>query len=72
MTDATNPIDLVELAQELRPILDRIEGSKPERLAKALVAVTLSIEVDHVTYLAACMSAGQAITEYARSAPSLH
>ena len=65
-------IDLVALGEELRPILERIDGSKGERLACALVAFAVGLGVDGVTFQSACAAAGSSLGEFARNAPRLH
>ena len=65
-------IDLVLLAEELRPILERLDGSKGERLACAITAFGLALQVDGATFECACSAAGSSLGEFARGAPRLH
>ena len=65
-------IDLVALGEELRPILERLDGSRGERLACAIVAFGLALRVDGADFLTACTAAGGILGEYARDAPPLH
>ena len=65
-------IDLVALGEELRPILERLDGSKGERMACAIVAFGLALRVDGASFLTACTAAGHILGEYARDAPRLH
>ena len=65
-------IDLVALGAELRPILERLDGSKGERLACAITAFGLALQVDGATFLSACTAAGSTLGEFARNAPRLH
>ena len=64
-------IDLAALGEELPPALERIGGSKGERLACAITALGLALRVDKDTYLLACTAAGNALGEFARNAPNL-
>ena len=64
-------IDLAALGEELRPILERIDGSKGERLACAITAFGLALRVDKATFLSACTAAGNTLGEFARNAPRL-
>ncbi len=71
-TPGAPAIDLVALGEELRPILERIDGSKGERLACAITAFGLALRVDGATFLSACTAAGNTLGEFARNAPRLH
>ena len=64
-------IDLAALGEELRPILERIDGSEGERMACAIVAFGLALRVDGATFVTACAAAGSSLGEFARSAPRL-
>ena len=68
----TGEIDLVALGEELRPILARLDGSKGERMACAIVAFGLALQVDGATFVTACTAAGSSLSEFARGAPRLH
>ena len=65
-------VDMVALGEELRPILERLDGSKGERLACAITAFGLALRVDGASFLTACTAAGHVLAEYARNAPRLH
>lgn len=61
-------MDLVEFADKVRPLLDELEGARPERLASLITSAVIANPLPSDEVIAAFCVASKVLTEYAEEA----